>query len=143
MLFVVDSLSYVVLPSQTFLCVGAHSVPARRFGELRVSRPDTAVHVRFLHSASVRHARASEDSVVGYPAGKNFPRKAIDGHPHDVADPSEQPGLVVSPELSDAEFNQEGGHIDASSSGVAEVHAAHCTNTVVVESSKFTELCLP
>ena len=143
MLFVVDSLSCVVLPSQAFLCVGAHAVPARRFGELRVSRPDAAVHERFLHSASVRHARASEDSVAGYPAGKHFPRKAINGHPHDVADPSEQPGLIVPPELPDADFTQEGGRVDTSSSGVAEVHATHCANAVMVEPLKFSELCLP
>ena len=143
MLFVVTSLSCVVFPSQAFLCVGAHAVPARRFGELRVSRPDIAVHERFLHSASVRHTRASDDSVTRYPAGKHFPRKAIDGHPHNMANPSEQPGLVVPPELPDAEFTQEGGHVDASSPSMTEVHAAHCANTVMVEPSEFAELFLP
>ena len=60
-----------------------------------------------------------------------------------MADPSEQPSLVVPPELSDTNLTQEAGHADASSSGVAKIDAAHCSNAVVVKPSKFLELTLP
>ena len=143
MLFVVGTLRCTVLASQAALCVGIHVAPARRFCELGVPRPNSAVHERFLHCAPVRHAWAPENSLAGNPSGQHLSGEAVNRHAYYVAYPSKQPSLVVPPKLPDANLAQEGVHGDSSSPGVAKVHAAHCTDAVMVKPLKFHELALP
>lgn len=140
MLFVVGTLRCTVLASQAALCVGIHVAPARRFCELGVSRPNSAVHERFLHCAPVRHAWAPENSFAGNPSGQHLSGEAVNRHAYYVAYPSKQPSLVVPPKLPDANLAQEGVHGDSSSPGVAKIDAAHGSDAVMVEPLQFHEL---
>ena len=113
-----------------------------RFCELGVSRLNSVVHERFLYCASVRHSWAPENAFAGDPSSEHLPGETINWHAYHMADPSKQPGLVVPPELPHTNLAQEGVHADASSSGVAKVHTAHCANAVMVKPLKFLELTL-